>query len=577
MASSAPPGTGLGVAGHPTVPAPAAVPRVSWAQGPASSGGLLGRRGDRGWLAAGREAAREGLVASRIVAPAGFGKTRLLQAFTAACRERGDAVALVGPDPWRAGVGYSMLRQAVHQLSGSPSRATDPSRWAGADADVRTALGVVFGTGSDRGADDLRAWSEAPPRSWKLGAQRALAAGALRWALGRAAERAPNGAVILAVDDLQAIDGASRNALADVLRARPSLPLLVVASHEPGFDPAWASSESRTLAGLDVEAAAAMLEGSRRGSWPPASSPRPLPTTSGARDRNCPMLLQQLALFANEGGVDPPPRLGDVVALRLERLPADRRRALQALAVLGDATPASQLSAALADGNGLHDLLGELHEGHWLVRPTDGTLCMHPLVREITLGSTPAEVRRRLHARARQSAALVKRGTPLEAHAAHAIMAQQPFEALMLLEQVASRAAVRGDFEGSIVALRAGLDLARHELAHDELDDPVSAALWFACRLGDALGLAGEPTQADGVLREALDLAGPAAALRPRLLASLANVAFDRGRHAVAHATLEEAKRLAAERGRRDWVSAFGRLRDEWACELGSPAGPAGC
>ena len=74
----------------------------------------------------------------------------------------------------------------------------------------------------------------------------------------------------------------------------------------------------------------------------------------------------------------------------------------------------------------------------------------------------PAGVRRELHA----DAALASDETsstplPLEARALHAYNAQDSFEALMLLEQVADRAAARGDVMGCIIALRRGLDLAR--------------------------------------------------------------------------------------------------------------------
>ena len=575
MASSAPPAARDTPAAGLRMPAHAPLPRVSWASGPASQSGVLGRDEDLGWLARGRDEARSRLLARTIVAGPGFGKTRLLESFAAACRDRGDAVALCGPDPWHARVGYATLRQAIRQLVGVAAAAPDPTHWPGADAETRVALGQVFSTGSAHGADDLRTWSLAPPRAWKHGQRRALAAGALRWALGRASERTPDQVVVLLVDDLQTVDGASRHAITDVLAANIAQPVLVVAAHEPDFDPGWPQGESRALGGLGPDAEAALLDVLPRGSWPPTSSPRSQAGVRPPPQRPAPMWLVQLAHFSSEGGIDPPPRLADLVALRLERLPAHQRRVLQAVAVIGDSVPVSQLVAALSDVTGVSQLLGTLRDASWVSRTSDGTVSMHPLVREVTLGSMPAEVRRRLHARARQSAALVERWTPLEAHAQHATIAQQPFEALMLLEQTAARAAVRGDFEGSVAALRAGLELARHELAHGELDDPVGAALWFSCRLGDALALGGEPVQADGVLREALDLAGPAAPLRARLLASLANACFDRGRLALAHSTLEEARRLAAERGRKDWVVAFGRLRDAWAAEVGSHVGAA--
>ena len=70
---------------------------------------------------------------------------------------------------------------------------------------------------------------------------------------------------------------------------------------------------------------------------------------------------------------------------------------------------------------------------------------------------------------------------PLEARALHEYNAQNTFQALILLEQVASRAHARAATSaGSISALRRGLDLARRELFRGELDDPMRAVLIFA-------------------------------------------------------------------------------------------------
>jgi serine/threonine-protein kinase len=185
-------------------------------------------------------------------------------------------------------------------------------------------------------------------------------------------------------------------------------------------------------------------------------------------------------------------------------------------------------------------------------------------VRDVTLGSTPAEVRRRLHSRARQQAALEHGPVPLEAMALHAYYAQESFEALMLLDQVASRAAERADYFDAVNWLRLGLDLARREMSRGEIEDPLSAIVLFSCKLGDVLALSGRLLDADGVLREALDLGGPRAPSRPRVLASLAQVAQQRGRPQAAAGYLEEALLIAAEAGRLEQVAAMHRLRQSW-------------
>jgi serine/threonine-protein kinase len=70
--------------------------------------------------------------------------------------------------------------------------------------------------------------------------------------------------------------------------------------------------------------------------------------------------------------------------------------------------------------------------------------------------------------------------------------------------------------------------------------------------------------EADGVLREALDLGGPRASARPRILASLGHVAFLRGRREAGAALLVEARQEAEELHRRGLVVALDRMAEAW-------------
>jgi serine/threonine-protein kinase len=153
---------------------------------------------------------------------------------------------------------------------------------------------------------------------------------------------------------------------------------------------------------------------------------------------------------------------------------------------------------------------------------------------------------------------------PLEVQALHAYHAQNALEALMLLEQVAERASARGDQAGCVLALRRGLDLARREIFRGELDDPMRAVLIFARKLGEALANAGDLTDAEGVLREALDLAGPSTKDRAMVLGSLAFVARERDRGAEAAAFLREAIDLAKQSAANDLVTSLEGMRREW-------------
>ena len=267
-----------------------------------------------------------------------------------------------------------------------------------------------------------------------------------------------------------------------------------------------------------------------------------------------------------EGGSDPPSRMADLVAARIERLPQDARRTLQALAVIGDAADRATVHRLLPDIPSFDELLATLtaagmieeHAEHGGIRTT------HPLLRDVTLATIPAGVRRDLHARAPSDDQGDPLPLPLEVQAIHAYHAQNAFEALMLLEQVADRSAARGDTAGSVLALRRGLDLARREIFRGELDDPMRAVLIFSRKLGEALARAGDLTDADGVLREALDLAGPGGPDRAIVLGSLAFVARERERASEASLYLREALEIARQGAESDLVQSLDRMRRDW-------------
>jgi serine/threonine-protein kinase len=113
-------------------------------------------------------------------------------------------------------------------------------------------------------------------------------------------------------------------------------------------------------------------------------------------------------------------------------------------------------------------------------------------------------------------------------------------------------------------ALRRGLDLARREMFRGELDDPLRAVLIFSRKLGEALARAGDLTDADGVLREALDLAGPGGPDRAVVLGSLAFVARERERASEASVYLREALDIARQSAEPDLLQSLDTMRREW-------------
>ncbi len=540
------------------------------------------REDDLEWLETCRQDVNGSLAAVRIVGDHGVGKTRLLKEFLRLAAAAGDVVVQTGPDPWWAEVGDYTLRRAIIELAGLPPNGGGPPDWAAATPEARRGLSDLFSSAGSRNETKRHFWSHPTAGSLSPEDRRFIAAEALRWAMTRAHQNARRHRVILAIDDLHAVDGSSRAAFADVIAEPPLAAMLIVATHTPGFEPDWRGLE-HPLQGLPTAIAASLVKGvavvDSRGPLGRSSSPRPrqgsasrlpLATKSSADHETAivptvpPLYIDQLIRFNIEGGSDAPARMADLIALRIERLPIDARRTLQALAVLGDAADQSSLRLLLPEMTGIDELLTTLAVAGLVEERPSGISTTHPLVRDVTLAAIPAAVRRELHGKAPLDIAGDPLPLPVEVRALHAYHAQSSFEALMLLEQVADRSAARGDQQGCVLALRRGLDLARREIFRGELDDPMRAVLIFSRKLGEALARAGDLTDADGILREALDLAGPSGPDRALVLGSLAAVARERDRSGEATVYLREALDLAKLAASNDLVLSLESMRRDW-------------
>jgi serine/threonine-protein kinase len=496
---------------------------------------LRNRVNDLAWLEDRRADAHSSLVGARLVGDEGVGKTMLLKEFATLARASGDRVIECGPDPWWADVGFWALRKAICELAELQIEGLSVQGLPGAGPEAKRGLLEIFG---QAGAET----STLEPDE-----RRYLAAEALRWALGRGAQLATRGRVIVLVEDLPRLDGASRNAFADAVGEPPLARVLVVGSHVPDFEAGWgAQTPARILSGFNQEQVSEMLGDASIA--PPIAEGRGVP----------PLHVDQLLRFARDGGTEAPERLADLLAVRVELMPPEARRVLQAVAVLGDRATFDDVSALLGGLDARAALPRLVSAG--LALSHDGTTQVaHPLLREVVLAMIPMAVRRELHTAALHLAQ--EHAKPLEVQAHHATLAQDAFNALLLLEQVAFRAAARGDRMGSTLLLRRALEVARREIFRGELEDPTKAVIIFSLKLGEALCEQGNFTDADGVLREALDLTGPTGAERAKVLGGLAQVALGRSRSSEAVGYLDQAIAIARKAGARDLLRSLDEQR----------------
>ena len=477
---------------------------------------LLERDDALAWLEARRHDAEAMLAAAHVRGDAGSGKTRLVSELLTRCRSRGDLVVQVAPDPTWTKVGDSAVRDAVRALAALPAAPPDAAAWGDAGVDAR------------RGLDILLRPASAGPVLEPVARRRALAH-ALRWALERGAERAGAGVVVLAVDDLDYVDGTSRNAFVDLLAEPPVIAGLVVLAYSAGALPAGEplAGEAWMLAPLSPHAFAHLLPARL------AADVRPL----------APLHVEQLIAWARENREAPPERLADLVARRTENLPADARLVLHALAVWGDDATSDVLRSLLPAALDVPAALARLDRAHLVTLEGRTARITHPLVRRVVFSSIPAGRKRELFTRAET----LRPDAPLEVRVKQAMHGGSALEALSLLDVLSTQRAACADLPGSVSALRHALDVARRELHRGDLDDPVGAMLLFARKLAEALVAGDQWNDADGVLREALGNAPPTSEHRARLLAVLVRVAQQRSHPVDARRYLDEAMRVARQ------------------------------
>jgi serine/threonine-protein kinase len=498
------------------------------------------------------------MVTVRVAGDAGAGKHRLVRALLERARGYGDRVVCVGPDVAWAGVAYAPLSRAVRECLGLGAEA-DPLQWLerAATSSPEAAERVVRA-----GFEEL--FTAQGPAHLDGRARRESVVRALLFALRHAATGADSRLVVLVVEQLHRVDSASRAVLTALASHAVRLQALLIGTHATRLDPQWIQSEVVTLQGLTRDQALAALA-----SVLPTPAPDALAALE-ARGEEVPALyVDQLARWTREGGGQAPLRLADLVSARLDRLPPRARRAVQLLALLGEATPAL-LGRALGEEFD-PDTRATLRRHGWALAEGEGEeryRLAHERLREIAEASIPATARRELHERCAEL--LADESVPLEVRALHAAYASDPFQSLLLLERVGDRCTVRGDDLGAALALRRGLERARRELLRGEIDEPERALAIFARKLGDALVRAGEVAEAEGVLREALELLPRSSVEWARSQGTLARALYARGRTPEAMRAIDEAVKTARRLGARAAAVELAVIRADLELALGN-------
>jgi predicted ATPase len=228
---------------------------------------------------------------------------------------------------------------------------------------------------------------------------------ALLWHLIRhTSQRQP---LVLAVENLHWSDPTSEEWLASLVERLGDMPVLLLATYRPGYQPPWLRHSAATqiaLPRLSLHESLALLQ-----SVPQAAQlPSPLHQTIVVKAAGNPFFVEELAWTVVEQGtyagtVPLPDTIEAVLAARLDRLPPDAKHLVQIAAVIGLEVPVPLLDqlAGLPE-DALQWGLAHLQSTEFLYEtqlfPESGYTFKHALTREVAYSSLLYERRHALHA-----------------------------------------------------------------------------------------------------------------------------------------------------------------------------------
>jgi predicted ATPase/DNA-binding winged helix-turn-helix (wHTH) protein len=369
----------------------------------------VGRQAELAALHTGLARAREGQGhVIGVVGEAGMGKSRLLAEFRCEVVAQGVRYLASGCESYGQGTPYLPLRPLVQQVCGLHETDT-PARHA---ATVRTCL-----AGLGLAADDWTPWllhllglADDTGRVSALSpqARQRQTFEALHQFLLESCQHQP---LIVAVENLHWSDATSAACLGALVQRLDKRPLLLLTTYRPGYQPPWAMTAPAmqvALSPLGARDSQHIVQGMLGRQQIPAAMLQQIVAQANGN----PLFLEELAQAVREQSTATLPQtvpdtLQAVLAARLDRLPADAKRLLQAAAVIGSEM-AEPLLAALFELP--EDLLGQqlqlLQAGEFLYQtrlaPVPVYTFKHALIREAAYQSLVTPIRQHYHGRIAQ-------------------------------------------------------------------------------------------------------------------------------------------------------------------------------
>ncbi|HYB71707.1 MAG TPA: adenylate/guanylate cyclase domain-containing protein, partial [Candidatus Bathyarchaeia archaeon] len=350
-----------------------------------------------------------------LVGEVGVGKSRICLEFARRCRARGCLVIEAPAVSYGRAAGYrpgvELHRRYFHVESGDDAatvREKVASRLRALDPELEVGVPAilwVLGVPQDGGFTELE------PALRRRQVMRIV-----RGLVARQGQRQP---LVMILEDMQWVDSESHAAMDALVEALPPY-CMVVSTARPEFEERWSGHPAYRqvrLGALGPPAIDDMLD-ALLGTDPALL---PLKRLLGERANGNPLFLEECvaslveteALAGERGAyrltrpvltVDVPATVRAAIAARIDRLPFEDKRLLQAAAVIGDEVPVRLLEAvADAPAEAVRDGLARLHTAGLLDRralfPDLEHGFRHALVHDVAYESLLHDRRRSLHAR----------------------------------------------------------------------------------------------------------------------------------------------------------------------------------
>ena len=375
-----------------------AAPPMKWKSPAPSACPFFGRKSQMHYLE--KEVAQGGFQVYRFSGPVGVGKTRTAQELMARAAAEGRRPIRTLSPSWTVYEPLEAVQNVALQLLELPCEPVDRDvlathlESAGYSETLLEGLSYLFLLGAKKPPNIE---SEADVSGFRI-----KRAQGWRSLIVEAARRQP---LVLLFDEIEKMDGASKELLSALAAVETDAPLTILITHDESYFALWPNSvrevSVRTLDPVDAGGFARYLS---QGELSDREAKEIAHTSQGN-----PLHIRELVAFRCLHEMDDPPeKLPDLIAARFNRLPREARTRMEIASVISDTvkkkaiatlessmgTPFPEVDTSVAKSLKILDYMG------FLTKESTHYTFLHGLQRMVVSTSIPAGVKKDIHKRA---------------------------------------------------------------------------------------------------------------------------------------------------------------------------------